>query len=113
MLLLLLWLATDAAAEVPPAWRSYRDGEAGFAVQLPGPPTRARTSQLTVAGRIPTETVTAFGAQTEFRVEVHGIPGLARWILSERRLLERAAADFLADEGAVSSQATASAFMRS
>jgi hypothetical protein len=35
---------------------------------------------------------------------VHGIPALARWILSQGALLDRAAGDFLAEERAVSSQ---------
>jgi len=106
MLLVLLLLASGAAAEPLQEWLTVRDAEAGFVIDLPESPVRGRLSQLTLVGRIHADELIAFLDRTEFRVEVHGIPVLARWILSEDRLLERASDDLLRDEGAVGVEVT-------
>ncbi len=104
MLLLLLLLASGAAAEPSHEWLTFRDPDAGFVIDLPESPVRTRSSQLTPAGRVHTDLIVAFLQQTEFRVEVHGIPAVARWIVSEQGLLQRAARDLLSDEGATNAE---------
>ena len=110
MPVLLLLLAANVAAASPPSWLTYRDPELGFSVDLPGDPVRTRSSQLTPAGRVRSDVMVAFLGGTEFRIEVHEIPLLARWLVSEEGLLERAAADLLHDEGAASAQQTPERF---
>jgi hypothetical protein len=100
--LLLLLLASGAVSEPPASWLTFRDAEAGFAVDFPASPVRTRSSQLTVAGRIHLDVLVAFLDRTEFRVERVDVPAVARWMLSEQGLLERALGDQLSDEGAVS-----------
>ena len=100
MLLVLLLLAAGATAEAPSDWLAYQDPDHSFVVDLPETPARTRTSQWTVVGRVHTELLVSFREGAEFRVEVHGIPAVARWIVSEQGLLERAAADLLEGEGA-------------
>jgi len=100
MWILALLLAAGVSAEPTHPWRAYRAPEAGFAIELPDSPVRTRSSQLTPVGRVRTEVWVAFLEGTEFRVEVHDIPAVARWVVSERGLLERAVADLLSDEGA-------------
>lgn len=101
MALLLLLLASGALSEPPASWLTFRDAEAGFTVDFPEWPVRTRSSQLTVAGRIHLEVLVAFLDRTEFRVERVDVPAVARWMLSEQGLLERAIDDQLSDEGAV------------
>jgi hypothetical protein len=107
MLLVLLLLAAGATADAPPEWLTYRDSDRRFAVALPESPVRTRTSQLTPVGRVHTDLLVSFHEGAEFRVEVHGIPAVARWIVSDQGLLERAADDLLENEGAAYAEASA------
>ena len=103
-LLPLLVLALPASAGT--SWITHTDAAGGFAVALPGEPERESTSHLTLAGRVRSEVVIAFAGSAEFRVEVHDLPVLARWFVSDTGLLERAAAGLLEDEEALRSSAT-------
>jgi len=103
MLLVLLLLAAGAMADAPPGWRTYRDPEQRFIVELPESPVATRDSQLTPVGRVRTELLVSFREGAEFRMEVHGIPAVALWIVSEQGLLDRAADDLLENEGATHS----------
>ncbi len=94
----LLVLAADAPAER--AWEPFRSEVGRFAVRLPGPPEQRRDSHATLAGRVESAEYRVDDGSLELRVELHDVPAVAGWLLSDGALLARAQQDLLADDRA-------------
>lgn len=97
--LCLLATASSPAADTGD-WREFRSDADRFAVLLPGPPVHTVSSRLTAVGRLRSDEFRSMWGEAEFRVEVHEVPVVARWLMSDASLLERAAGDLLEDEEA-------------
>jgi len=102
----LLVIALSSWAAGGAAWLRFRSPDGRFAVDLPAAPTQQLSEQQTLVGRVRTRVFVAARGDTELRVEVHEVPGAARWLLTDGALLARAERDLLEDEGALDVRAS-------
>lgn len=80
-------------------WAELRSETDRFAVALPGTPSETSEQHATLAGRVSSRAYAGRDGEAEYRVEVHRIPRVARFLLSEAALLERARDDLVEAEG--------------
>lgn len=102
----LLAVALSAWAADGAPWLRFRSPDERFAVDLPAAPTQQTSVRQTLVGRVRTRIFLAARGDTELRVEVHEVPGAARWLLTDAALLSRAERDLLEDEGALEVRAS-------
>ncbi len=106
--LVALGLTPASAAER--AWEPFRSEAGRFAVRLPAPPEQSRTSHGTLAGRVESAEFRVEAGAIELRVELHDVPAVASFLLSDGALLARAQHDLLTDERALEHRDFAATF---
>lgn len=93
-------LAAAAAGASPADGPAFRSESGRFSVRFPGTPRHTTRSHTTPVGRVASGEYLVEQGELELRVELHDVPAIAGFLLSDRALLERAERDLLSDEGA-------------
>lgn len=86
------------AAGANPEWLRFRSERGRFAVELPGSPEEVRGRRTTLGGAVHWAEYRAQDGATEFRVEHHDLPWLAKFLLSTQALLKRATDGLVEEE---------------
>jgi hypothetical protein len=89
---------TLTAAGADLEWLRFRSERGRFAVQLPGSPEEIRGTRATLGGAVHWTEYRARRGATEFRVEHHDLPWLAKFLLSTDALLKRAKNGLVSEE---------------
>jgi hypothetical protein len=92
-------LAATASAES--GWLHFRSERGRFAVQLPANPEEIHGTRTTLGGIVRWSEYPARRGATEFRVEHHDLPWLAKLLLSSDGLLKRATNGLVEEEDGV------------